>query len=157
MPILSNLSIRSRGKITEPTTTDTSQPERFAYQSVRAGLGNVPTDPTRTLQRRRIVTPADPQTPHQRAIRNRIAEATAAWQNAAPSVRAEYRNLATTEPINPFQLWVKHWCATHQIDPSTYALPTVSTVPGDAFANHGNPLDMGQNPAALARLHLQTL
>lgn len=72
-------SLDARGVIWLTPTDPPRPPGRYVYQRVRAGLGNVASDPTRRTQLRRWVRGTNPNTPAQQARRSIVRNAAAAW------------------------------------------------------------------------------
>jgi len=77
---MSSINLGIRGKVTECITEPTPVCETVVYQKTKPGSGNIPGDPTGTLQRRRWVIPYDPQTAPQLARRAVFADAVSTWQ-----------------------------------------------------------------------------
>lgn len=74
------------------TPTDPPRPAgRYVFQHVRAGLGNVVDDPSRTLQLRVWVLPFDPMTAPQLARREWFAYAVAAWQSMPQAEKDQWK------------------------------------------------------------------
>jgi len=90
----------------EKTLTITGKIGNRVYQRVRAGLGNVPGDPTRSLQNRAYVIPTPCATPAQLARRARFATAVAAWHTLAPEEKAAYNTRAARSGRAGFNLYI---------------------------------------------------
>lgn len=82
---------------------------KYVYQKVRAGLGNVPSDPHKALQLRRHVIPYDPHTPAQTARRARMASGVAAWHALGPDDKKAWRAAGASRRLPGFQTFISAW------------------------------------------------
>jgi hypothetical protein len=112
------IALRARGKL----TFDPALPGRtfgtYVFQKTIPGLGNIPNDPTQTLQLRRWVIGTNPRTPAQQAFRLAFAAAMAAWRLLTPIQRADYNDLARPMYISGVNLFVRLYLQGHR-PPST--------------------------------------
>jgi hypothetical protein len=79
---------------------------KYVYQRVAPGLGNVTSDPTRSLQLRAHVTPTDPSTAPQLARRALFSQAVAAWQALSPSEKDTWRPEAAKRGLPAYQFFL---------------------------------------------------
>jgi hypothetical protein len=147
-----------RGVLTELDPQQPGGTVRVVYQRTARGLGNVPNVPGRVLQRRAYVIPADPRTPIQRALRARLAAATAAWKTLPELDRTAWRALALSRGPTGFMLYVRDYCAAHPINPDSPLLhpacllagPGLAPAPSPALPGLTAPPAWTLDPAALA-------
>lgn len=76
------------------------------FQRVRPGLGNVPGDPTRSLQNRALVSPSTPPTPAQLARRAKFAQAIATWHALPPEKKLDYHRRGSKRALPGFNLFL---------------------------------------------------
>jgi len=151
-------AIIPRGLLTELDPDAPGGVVRVVYQRTGRGLGNVAGVPGRVLQRRAYVIPADPRTPLQRLLRQRIADACSAWQDLTEPEREEWRALARSRGPTGYMLFVRDYCAAHPIDPDNPLLHVAVLIDGrqitpaasPGFPGLAGPTVWNFNPAALA-------
>lgn len=120
MPADSPWSLVLAGALYEADATAPGGRRRVVYQGVAPGMGNLAGSPDRSRQKRAHVIPADPRTPYQRALRQRMADATAAWHLLTAPQRAEWRARASSAHCTGFNLHVRDWCRAHPLNPADY-------------------------------------
>lgn len=94
-------------------TFEPSDPPRpagtYVLQRVKAGLGNVASDPTGTLQVRLHVLPVDARSPAQLARRDRVRHANAAWHALTPAEVAYWKKRGASRHITGYNAYVSAW------------------------------------------------
>ena len=89
------------------TPADPPRPAgRYVFQRVRAGLGNITSEPARNMQLRAHVIPIDPKTPAQLSRRSLFAQAVLAWQSATPEQKAEAATAGVDARLPAYQWFV---------------------------------------------------
>lgn len=96
-----SLGLRGKLRLCDPVCT------LYVFQRVAPGLGNVPEDPTRSLQKRRHVVPADPKTPAQLARRSRFAAGVAAWHALDSNSKRYWRALGARLGISGINAFMR--------------------------------------------------
>ena len=84
----------------------------YVYQRVAAGLGNVPGDPTRTLQKHLYVAHNLSNTPAQQAHRAKFALGMPAWHTLTPVQKWSYRKKASRIGLTGYNLHMRIWMKT---------------------------------------------
>jgi hypothetical protein len=79
------------------------------YQRTKAGLGNVPSDPSRTLQNRAYVAHPNSSTPAQIARRQKFRAAAFSWRDQSPATQADYEQRASTRGVTGYNLWISEY------------------------------------------------
>ena len=115
-------SITVLGKLTfEPT--DPPRPlGTYVLQRVKPGLGNIESDPTRSLQLRLHAPRVDKNSAAQQARRARVAGAVADWHALDAPTKAEWRDRAKPRRITGFNAFVSAWL-TGALGPSIDYIP----------------------------------
>jgi hypothetical protein len=85
----------------------------YVYQRVRPGTGNVPDDPTGSLQLRRHVPTSTSNTPAQQITRTRFAAATAAWHQLEPADKHNWNAIGAKKRISGYNAYISMWIKKH--------------------------------------------
>lgn len=76
------------------------------YQHVHPGLGNVPSDPTRSLQNRAYVAHNTSHTHAQLECRARFKDAVDTWHTLTPEQQQDFAPRAKQRRISPFNQYI---------------------------------------------------
>lgn len=128
-------SLAARGTLTFQPDDPQRPHGTYVLQRVRAGLGNIAADPTRTTQLRRWVKPADPSTPRQLAVRARFNAAVITWHALPQTDRDYWRDRGADIGLPAINAFVSYYCRTHPLE--HYAPLHVTSLPGARYATPG--------------------
>lgn len=101
------------GTITEDDPDHPGQTVRVCYQRVAPGFGNLPGDGTFNRQRRRVVTVTNPRTAKQTAIRQKLTNAVAAWQQLSTSERAHWQTIGARAALPGYNAFIAYHMRNH--------------------------------------------
>lgn len=107
-----DLTLHPRGKIYFCPVALPRPCGAYVYQNTAPGKGNVPGDPSRRLQLRAHVIPADPHTPAQMARRAKFAAAVAGWHSLNPAQRATYQERGKSRALPGYNLYISEYLRT---------------------------------------------
>lgn len=82
---------------------------KYVFQRVRAGLGNIETDPSRSRQMRRWVIPADPMTAPQLARRSKFRDGVQAWQSFTDAQKAAWADAARSSGLPAYNYFLSYF------------------------------------------------
>jgi hypothetical protein len=82
---------------------------KYVYQRVQPGLGNVASDPSKSLQLRAHTIPTDPQTAPQLARRAVFSNAVAAWQALSEAEKNSYAPEAAKRGLPAYQFFLSRY------------------------------------------------
>lgn len=94
------------GTITEDDPDNPGQTIRVCYQRVAPGLGNLPGDGSYNRQRRRVVTVTNPHSEKQTAIRAKLTNAVAAWQQLSTAEREQWQTIGAHRALPGYNAFI---------------------------------------------------
>jgi len=142
------------GSLYEPDPESPSGRRRVVFQRTGKKYGNIATPYPHGHQKRAHVIPYDPRTPHQQALRARIAAATAAWHTLTEPERQEYRDQARTLGHTGFNEWISQYCKAHPINPDDYATTDQLVFPAADLSIQGQPASLAPRSSNKTRINL---
>lgn len=113
---LHQVAKRVTGKIHAGYDPFTGLPFKMVYQRVRKGLGNLDDNGRMGLQFRVQPIITDKKSAAQLKSRARLAAATAAYQDLAPTEKETLKLAATALHMTGYNLFIKQFCETHNIE-----------------------------------------
>lgn len=126
MAIKNAPAISVLGKLTFAPTDPPRPLGTYVVQRVKPGLGNIVSDPTRTLQIRAHAPRIDKNSAAQQSRRTRVAGAVLAWHALDPAARAYWKERAKARRITGFNAYVSAWL-TAEIGPGISYQPAHGT------------------------------
>lgn len=105
---LHRLAILPLGTVTMRREGDAAR-QKWVYQRVLKGCGNIPTRHPRDMQLRRHVIPDDPQTTAQLARRAVFAAAVAAWHALTPAERQAWAEQGKPRALPGYNWFISHY------------------------------------------------
>jgi hypothetical protein len=106
MPVENAPGLRVLGKLTFEPTDPPRPAGQYVLQRVKAGHGNVASDPTGTLQVRAYVTGTNPRTPAQLALRARVRAGNVAWHALTDAEKAEWKPEGEARRITGYNAFI---------------------------------------------------
>src|ERR1035441_3996128 len=85
---------------------------KYVYQKCGHGLGNVPSDKSKTLQVRRWVTNNGGRSAAHSRNRARFAAGVRAWHALAEADKEAWRAIGLKSHYNRFNAFMRNWCLT---------------------------------------------
>jgi hypothetical protein len=89
--------------------------DKYVIQKTLAGYGNVPCDPSKSVQVRRWVTGTNPNTPSQQAHRAIFADGVAAWHTLSEEDKKQWTATGSKQGLNGFQSFMSYYLKTHPL------------------------------------------